>query len=122
MRVFGVALVVFAVQAGTPTTGQIQTWYESGEYEEVVQGAAQQADPLVTYLAGSSYERLNRFEQARQAYQQLVDRGEADPWALIGRSAQAVASASVELPAPEVIAQRLHLTRKHGLGRGRVLL
>ncbi len=87
MRVLAVALFLFAQQA---EIGQIQSWYEAGRYQEIVDQGQETANPLGTYLVASSFERLDRFDEARAVYQQLIARGAGDPWASIGRSANAL--------------------------------
>jgi tetratricopeptide (TPR) repeat protein len=71
---------------------QIQQWYEAGLYDQVIQAAPGVDDPKARYLAGASFERLKRKDEAGQAYTQLTERGDADPWAMIGRSAQALST------------------------------
>ena len=99
MRVLAVALVLFVQQVGV---GQIQSWYEAGEYQEIAERVEQITNPMGTYLLGSSYERLDRFAEARMAYQQLSARDESDPWASIGRAAAALV-ADGEAPPPEAV-------------------
>ena len=103
MWAFALSLVLVTQQVAPPTAAQIQQWFEAGQYERVVQEAAQLVDPLVVYLAGSSHERLDHPEEARQAYQQLIARGETDPWALIGRSASVLVTAGDAQPTPEAM-------------------
>ncbi len=102
MRAAVFALLLVGQQAAPPTVAEVQRLYEAGQYEEVVQGAAQQTDPMILYLVGSSYEKLKRFEEARQTYQQLMARGEEDAWGLIGRSASALVTSSTR-PTTEAI-------------------
>ena len=101
MRVAAIALLLFAQPAAPPGVGQIQSWYEAGRYQEIVDQAQQTANPMGIYLVASSYERLDRFDEARAMYQRLVARGGADPWALIGRSASALVGGVA--PAPEAV-------------------
>ena len=92
MRVAAIALLLFVQPTAPPGVGQIQSWYEAGRHQEIVDQGQEVANPLGLYLLGSSYERLSRFEEARAVYQRLVARGEADPWASVGRSANALAA------------------------------
>ena len=111
MRVAGsIVLLAFPLAAAAqvaapppPTVVQLQQWFEAGQYDEVTRTAPEVDDPLAGYLAGASLERLGRMDQARQAYTQLTQRGQNDPWALIGRSAQAlstVPATPAALPVP----------------------
>jgi tetratricopeptide (TPR) repeat protein len=86
-----------------PTIVQVQQWFEAGLYDQVIQAAPPIEDPKAKYLAGMALERLKRMDEARQTYTQLAERGEGDPWAAIGRSAQAltnVPATPAAVPAP----------------------
>jgi tetratricopeptide (TPR) repeat protein len=90
-------VVVAAVQvapAPPPTVVQVQQWFEAGQYDDVTEAAPAVDDPKARYLAAASFERLGRMDQARQAYTQLSLSGARDPWAMIGRSAQALSTVS----------------------------
>ena len=100
MRVLAIAFFLFMQPVGVD---QIQNWYQSGRYQEIVD-QGQQASPMGMYLLASSFEKLDRFAEARAVYQQLVGRGESDPWASIGRSAAALV-ADGAAPAPEALEQ-----------------
>ena len=107
MRIVAAA-AMFAFQLGggtpveAPTADQVKTWFEAGQYQQVVDAAPTLTDPQVQYLAAMSYEKLGQSEEARVAYQQLVDRGDEDLWALIGRSASALLTEEGS-PLPEAV-------------------
>jgi tetratricopeptide (TPR) repeat protein len=75
--------------ASAPAAPQssIQTMYETGEYEQVVVATAESAaaSPLAIWLAGQSYQRLGRPEEARAEFAKLAV--EAGAWALVGEIA-----------------------------------
>ena len=100
MRVSAIALVVFALQTGPTSVEQIQGWYESGQYQQVVDQAQQTPDPKAEYLLASSYEKLGRTADARGVYDRLATRG--GPWAFVGRSASALV-ADGQAPAAEAV-------------------
>ena len=97
------ALVLAIQPAAPPTVAEVQQWFEAGQYEQVV--AAPQTDPMVLYLIGLSYERLERLDDAHQAYRGLADRGDADPWALVSRAAIALATPTAGDVTPEALAE-----------------
>ena len=97
MRIIAAAAApILAIQLGLPGQGEaptaddVQTWFEAGQYQEVVDAAPHVPAPEAQYLAAMSHEKLDQTDEARGIYQQLVERGEDDPWALIGRSASAL--------------------------------
>ncbi len=97
MRIIAAAAApILAMQLGLPGQGEaptaddVQTWFEAGQYQEVVDAAPHVPAPEAQYLAAMSHEKLDQTDEARGIYQQLVGRGEDDPWALIGRSASAL--------------------------------
>ena len=87
MRAAAIALLFFAQQVTPPTVGQIQTWHEAGQCQRVVDAAQGREEPRVVYLAGLAYLTLEQPDGARQMFQRLAARGDADPWAQVGRSA-----------------------------------
>lgn len=95
-----VALAVFVLQAAPASLNQIQSWYEAGQHQQVVDQGEQTAAPKAQYLVASSYEKLGRFQDARRVYDGLVARGENDPWALVGRSASALLADGGAPPPP----------------------
>ena len=97
-------VIAFALSATPFTSGQVQKWYEAGEYDKVVRAVGEHPDPKLVYLAGSSCEKLSRLEDARRLYQQLAAGGDSDPWALIGRAAAQLATGSAA-PSAEALAQ-----------------
>ncbi len=96
MRLIAAAAPILALQLGVttpsevPTADDIQTWFEGGEYQQVVDTAPMVPLPEMQYLSAISHEKLDQTEEARAVYQQLAERAEDDPWVPIGRSASAL--------------------------------
>ena len=66
----------------------MQSWFEAGKYQEVVEvTGGQDGVPANLYLAAQSYQKLNQPDNAKMVFQKLASRGENDPWHHIGQSA-----------------------------------
>ena len=93
MKVF---LILAVLSAPAVLSGQAppnpQNLYEAGSHEAVVNAIASQGDqvsPASIYLAGQSFLRLNRRDEARAQFAKLSSAG--DPtWSLVGESATAL--------------------------------
>lgn len=91
----GVALALgFLVSASAAEVEQSpRALFEAGKYQQVVDvvmAKGDEAQPAELYLAGHSLSRLDRPDEARDAFRRL-DRGdEADPLTFVSRSAIAV--------------------------------
>ena len=101
MRIIAAAAApILAMQLGLPGQGEpptaddVQTWFEAGQYQQIVDAAPRVPAPEAQYLAAMSHEKLDQTDEARGIYQQLAERGDDDPWALIGRSARALVTDS----------------------------
>jgi tetratricopeptide (TPR) repeat protein len=66
----------------------VRKMYEAGRYQQVVESSSEAAAPGVVYTAAQSYQKLGANDQARDAYGQLANRSEGDPWHFIGVSGQ----------------------------------
>jgi tetratricopeptide (TPR) repeat protein len=65
---------------------------EAGQYQEAADAVAAQgesASPSEVYVAGQSFARLDRVEEARTQYRRLDNGDEQNPWVFVGRSAMA---------------------------------
>ena len=105
MCVAAIALLTLMLQAAPPSVWQLQQWYEAGRYQQVVDASAQAFEPQAKYLVASSYDRLGQFDDARRVYSELSARGDADPWALIGRSAHPLVSPGSAAPDPVALGE-----------------
>jgi tetratricopeptide (TPR) repeat protein len=69
-----------------------QNLYEAGSYEQAVNAIASQGEqvpPASLYLAGQSFLRLNRHDEARAQFAKLASGGDPTSWSLVGESATA---------------------------------
>jgi tetratricopeptide (TPR) repeat protein len=90
------SLILAMLSAPVVLAGQAppnpQNLYEAGSHEQVVNAIASQGDqvsPASIYLAGQSFLRLNRRDEARGQFAKLS--GGGDPtWSLVGESATAL--------------------------------
>jgi tetratricopeptide (TPR) repeat protein len=91
--------VVFLVAVAQPVSAQglteLRALYDAGHYQQTIAAASSapvsgDEQPRVTYLVAQSHQKLGHRDEARQVYGQLADRGDADPWHDIGRSAVAL--------------------------------
>lgn len=76
-----------------------QNLYEAGSYEQAVSAIASQGEqvpPASSYLAGQSFLRLNRQDEARGRFATLV-RGGDPTWTLVGESAMALLDGNRDL-------------------------
>ena len=101
-----------AVQGAPPSVEQIQTWFEAGQYQQVVDAAEPVDDPKAQYFLASSYEKLDRLDDAGGVYQRLIARDETDPWASIGRAASALLASGA--PTPEAV-ETAHLAAEQAI-------
>ena len=93
-----------AVQDAPPSVEQIQTWFEAGQYQQIIDKADTAEpvdDPKAQYFLASSYEKLDRLDEAGGVYQRLISREATDPWAPIGRAASALLASGA--PTPEAV-------------------
>src|SRR2546428_12009066 len=88
--------VVFLIAAAQPAWAQslsdLRKLYDAGRYQQAIASASsaqvsESEQPRVTYLVGQSHQKLGHRDEARQAYGQLAERGDDDPWRDVGRSA-----------------------------------
>jgi tetratricopeptide (TPR) repeat protein len=88
-----IVLVAAAESASAQGLPDLRKLYDAGQYQQVIDGANRSevaSDPRVMYLVAQSQQKLSRPDEARRTYGQLVERGEADPWHGVGRSAVAL--------------------------------
>jgi tetratricopeptide (TPR) repeat protein len=69
------------------SAADVQRWFESGRYDQVIESAADATDPRTVYLSGLSSVELDRVDEARRRFEQLRDRPGEDGWRHIGASA-----------------------------------
>ena len=59
------AVVLIGQPAATVDESTLQSWFEAGEYEQVVREVEGRSEPAAEYLAALAYERLERPAEAR---------------------------------------------------------
>ena len=87
------AVVLIGQPAATVDESTLQSWFEAGEYEQVVREVEGRSEPAAEYLAALAYERLERPAEARAMLTRLTIRSEPDAW-------RALATAAVLLDTP----------------------
>src|SRR5262249_19856236 len=83
-----IACVPFVASA--QSLDEVRKWFDTGEYQHIVDAAGGSQDPRVQYVVAQSQQKLRRTDDARRVYEQLAARPEGDPWQAIGRSGVAV--------------------------------
>jgi tetratricopeptide (TPR) repeat protein len=91
-----VALTCAASAAFAQNASQVQKLFEAGQYQRVVDQAAADGDPAVTYTAAQSQQKLGNNDAAAQTYGTLAARGEDDPWHFVGLSGQQLVQGDVD--------------------------
>ncbi len=102
-----VSFVAQAVAAQAPA--EIQRWFEAGQYQQIVDAVPEPEDPRTQYLAGLSYEKLDRPGDARRVFDSLMARPDSDPWAHIGSSAASLLDATMTAEAERAARRAIEL-------------
>jgi tetratricopeptide (TPR) repeat protein len=89
-RIITVVLTFVPAASWAQGFADLRRQFEAGQYQAVAEAAGGSSDPRVLYLAGQSYQKLNRDDQARAAYGRLAGGPDDSTWTFIGRSALAV--------------------------------
>jgi len=69
-------------------TARVRRMFESGQYQQAIETAADGDAPEAVYTAAQSYQRLGSAGEAKDTYGRLAARPEDDPWHFIGLSGQ----------------------------------
>lgn len=113
-----------------PQTVNPQTLFEAGKYDEALNAIISQSGepaPESVYLAGQSYVRLNRSDEARAQFAKLS--AGVDPptaWSLVGESATALVDANNQVAvekasrAVEMAPDQFHANYQLGLAQSAV--
>jgi len=88
--VYAAALVGATVSLAAQSLADVRKLFDAGQYQQAAGAGGADQDPRIAYLVGQSYQRLSRLDDARNAYEQLTARPDADAWHHIGRSAVAL--------------------------------
>ena len=91
MAVFAAALTL-----ARPVAAQDEVWklFESGKYQEVVDRTASESSPEARYLKALAHRKLDQNDQAKDAFRQLAEAGDA--WRAVGESGVALADGNVD--------------------------
>jgi tetratricopeptide (TPR) repeat protein len=92
-------MVVFAAAAAALTRpaaaqDEIRKLYESGKYQEVVQRTSNESAPEARYLKALAHRKLNQNDEAKDAFRQLAEGGEA--WQAVGESGVALVDGDMD--------------------------
>ena len=105
-----VSFVSFVAQAvAAQALAEIQQWFEAGQYQQIVDAVPEPEDPRTQYLAGLSYEKLDRAGDARRVFDSLMARPDSDPWAHIGSSAASLLDATMTAEAERAARRAIEL-------------
>ena len=116
MRVAAVAFVFVAQAAAAQTPAEIQQWFETGQYQQIVDAVPAAADPRTQHLVGLSYQKLERQADAERVSDTLAAGPDTDPWAHIGRAAALLLDETRTAQAEETARRAVDLDP--GLSRG----
>lgn len=87
-KILLMALLLLPTAAVAQDTAQVRRMFEAGQYQQVIETAADAAAPEAIYTAAQSHQRLGAANEARNTYARLASRPEEDPWHFIGLSGQ----------------------------------
>jgi len=102
-------LVIVLGWAATSWAQEVRKQFEAGQYQQVIEAAAGDAEPPVLYMAALSHQKAGALDQAVAVAQRLAGRPEDSSWHFVGESlvallqdqtdpALAAARRAVELP------------------------
>jgi tetratricopeptide (TPR) repeat protein len=85
------AVLTFACAAVMATdalaqTSQVRRQFESGQYQQVIDAAAAEAEPPVVYMAALSHQKAGAVDQAVNVARRLAEAPEDQPWHFVGLS------------------------------------
>jgi tetratricopeptide (TPR) repeat protein len=91
-----VVLVVAATALARPAAAQDEArkLFESGKYQEVVERTSGESAPEARYLKALAHRKLDQSDQAKEAFRQLAEGGEA--WQAVGESGVALVDGNVD--------------------------
>ena len=87
-KILLVTLLLLPSLATAQDTARVRRMFEAGQYQQVIETAADADAPETIYVAAQSQQRLGAVAEARATYDRLASRPDADPWHFIGLSGQ----------------------------------
>ena len=88
------AAVVTALTRPVAAQEDAQKLFESGKYQEVVDRTSSETAPEARYLKALAHGKLNQNDQAKDAFRQLAEAGEA--WRAVGESGIALVDGNMD--------------------------
>ena len=88
------AAAVTALPRPVASQDEIQKLFESGKYQEVVERTSGESAPEARYLKALAHRKLDQNDQAKDAFRQLAQAGDA--WQAVGESGVALIDGNVD--------------------------
>jgi tetratricopeptide (TPR) repeat protein len=91
-----VLLVAAATALTRPATAQdeVRKLFEAGKYQEVIERTSGESAPEARYLKALAHRKLDQNDEAKQAFRQLEEAGDA--WRAVGESGVALVDGNVD--------------------------
>ena len=88
------AAAVTALTRPVAAQDEVRKLFESGKYQEVVERTSGEGAPEARYLKALAHRKLNQNDQAKEAFRQLAEAGDA--WKAVGESGVALVDGNVD--------------------------
>ena len=88
------AAAVTALTRPVAAQDKPQKLFESGKYQEVVERTSSESTPEARYLKALAHRKLDQNDQAKDAFRQLAEAGDA--WQAVGESGVALVDGNVD--------------------------
>jgi len=88
------AAAVTALTRPVAAQDEVRKLFESGKYQEVVERTSGESAPEARYLKALAHRKLNQNDQAKEAFRQLAEAGDA--WKAVGESGVALVDGNVD--------------------------
>jgi protein O-GlcNAc transferase len=92
MMLFAAAVMALARPVAAPD--EASKLFESGKYQEAVERTSSESAPEARYLKALAHRKLDQNDQAKDAFRQLAEAGDA--WQAVGESGIALADGNVD--------------------------
>jgi tetratricopeptide (TPR) repeat protein len=87
-KILLMALLLLPTAAVAQDTARVRRMFEAGQYQQVIETAADADAPEAIYTAAQSHQRLGAVGEARETYARLAAQPDDNPWHFIGLSGQ----------------------------------
>jgi tetratricopeptide (TPR) repeat protein len=88
------AAAVTALARPVAAQDEVRKLFEAGKYQEVVERTSNDSPPEARYLKALAHRKLDQNDQAKDAFRQLAEAGEA--WQAVGESGVALVDGNVD--------------------------